>query len=195
VLFFELRSLADIVLIGAGTVRAERYGPVRLDETRRARRRDAGLPPVPPIAVVTGSAQLDWRSAFFTEAEQRPVVITVSSADQDALSRAAEVADVIIAGATAVDMTLALTALGQRGYRNVLTEGGPILIAQLIAGGLLDELCLTVAPKLMCGDAIRITNGPALSAPVDLDLVHVLEAENYLFLRYTTAAAAHLDTR
>src|SRR5207244_101044 len=135
VLFFELRSLADIVLVGAGTVRAERYGPVRLDEAARARRGDAGLPPVPPIAVVTGSARLDWQSAFFTQAEQRPIVITVSSAGPDALSRAAEVADVIIAGATAVDMTVALTALGQRGYGNVLAEGGPILIAQLIAGG------------------------------------------------------------
>ena len=79
-LFATLRSLADVVLVGAGTMRAEGYGPARLSDDARARRRDWGLPPVPPIAVMTRSCRLDWSARFFTEAEQRPLVVTVASA-------------------------------------------------------------------------------------------------------------------
>ena len=79
-LFATLRSLADVVLVGAGTMRAEGYGPARLSDDARARRRDWGLAPVPPIAVITRSCRLDWRARFFTEAEQRPLVVTVASA-------------------------------------------------------------------------------------------------------------------
>jgi riboflavin biosynthesis pyrimidine reductase len=134
--------------------------------------------------VVTASAQLDWQSAFFTKAEQRPLVITVASVEPDAISRAAEVADVIITGETRVDLVAALAALGQRGFTNVLAEGGPILIGELIAAGLLDELCLTIAPKLVSGDAVRIANGVGLETPANVDLRHVLIADGYLFLRY-----------
>jgi riboflavin biosynthesis pyrimidine reductase len=182
--FLALRSLADVIVVGAGTVRAERYGPVRLSDRARDWRVSQGLPPVPPIAVVTASAQLDWQSTFFTKAEQRPLVITVAGAEPDAISRAAEVADVIIAGEARVDLAAALTALGQLGHTNVLTEGGPILIGEFIAARLLDELCLTIAPKLVSGDAVRIVNGVGLEAPADLDLGHVLAADGYLFLRY-----------
>jgi riboflavin biosynthesis pyrimidine reductase len=186
--FFALRSLADVIVVGAGTVRAERYGPVRLSDQARAWRVGNGLPPVAPIAVITASAHLDWQSAFFTKAEQRPLVITVASVEPDAISRAAEVADVIVAGDTRVDLAAALAALGQRGYTNVLTEGGPILIGEFIAAGLLDELCLTIAPKLVSGDAFRIVNGAGLETPANVDLRHVLVADGYLFLRYTASS-------
>jgi riboflavin biosynthesis pyrimidine reductase len=138
---------------------------------------------------VTASVQLDWQSAFFTKAEQRPLVITVKTADPGALARAAEVADVIVAGDTMVDLAVALAALGQRGFTNVLTEGGPSLIGELLAAGLLDELCLTISPKLVSGDAVRIVNGPGLEQPADLDLVHVLIDNGFLFLRYAAANA------
>jgi riboflavin biosynthesis pyrimidine reductase len=182
--FFALRALADVIVVGAATVRAERYGPVRLSDQARAWRVSNGLPLVPPIAVITASAQFDWQSAFFTKAEQRPLVITVGRAEPDAISRAAEVADVIIAGETRVDLAAALTALHQRGYANVLTEGGPILIGEFIAAGLLDELCLTVAPKLVSGDTVRIVNGMGLDTPAEVELCHVMVADGYLFLRY-----------
>src|ERR1700726_790188 len=74
--FSALRSLADVVLVGSGTMRAERYGPVRLDDAARARRNRWGIAPVPPIAVVTASCRLDWEAPFFTAAEQRPMVLT-----------------------------------------------------------------------------------------------------------------------
>ena len=97
-LFAVLRSLADVVLVGAGTMRAEGYGPARLSDDARARRRDRGPPPVPPIAVMTRSCRLDWSARFFTEAEQRPLVVTVASAAAADRARAAEMADTVIAG-------------------------------------------------------------------------------------------------
>src|SRR5258708_22077632 len=75
-LFRVLRSLADVVVVGAGTVRAERYGPVKLAAELVAARRARGKPDLPPIAIVTRSCQLDWDSPLFTETSVRPMVIT-----------------------------------------------------------------------------------------------------------------------
>jgi riboflavin biosynthesis pyrimidine reductase len=166
-LFAVLRSLADVVLVAAGTVRAEGYGPATL-----------------PIAVVTRSAQLDWQSPFFTKAKARPIVVTVEDAPEENLAHAAKVADVVFAGTGVVDFTRALDELAVRGFRNVLAEGGPTLNAQLAAAGLLDEVCLTFAPKLAAGHAKRILDGPPLAVPTDLQLRSVCEEDDYLFLRY-----------
>jgi riboflavin biosynthesis pyrimidine reductase len=182
-LFATLRSLADVVVVGAGTMRAEGYGPARLSEEAGARRRAWGLPPVPPIAVITRSCRLDWSARFFTEAQQRPLVVTVASAAAADRARAAEVADVIIAGDD-VDLARAVSALAKRGHTNVLSEGGPGIAAQLAAAGLLDEVCLTVAPLLAAGEARRILDGAALAPPSALELGRVLEADGYLFLGY-----------
>ncbi len=183
-LFAALRSLADMIVVGAGTVRAESYGPARLGDPARARREAWGLPPVPPIAVITRSCDLDWQAPFFTAAEQRPLVVTTANADTASRDRAATVADVIVAGDTAVDLPLALQALADRGVDNVLAEGGPHVSAQLTAAGLLDELCLTVAPMVVAGGASRILNGPELDGVLSLKLCEVLESRGYLFLRY-----------
>ena len=183
-LFATLRSLADVVLVGAGTMRAERYGPARLDDEARARRQGWGLPTVPPIAVISRSCRLDWDSSFFRQAEQRPLVVTVASATAADRARAAEAADVVVAGDTDVDLSAAVAVLGERGYDNILAEGGPGVAAQLAAGGLLDEVCLTVSPLLVAGAARRILDGAGLASPAVLELGHVLEADGYLFLRY-----------
>ncbi|HEV2368778.1 MAG TPA: dihydrofolate reductase family protein, partial [Acidimicrobiales bacterium] len=94
-LFMLLRSLADVVLVGAGTARAERYGPARLSADHRARRVERGQAPVPVLAVVTASGQLDWASPFFTEAEVRPIVFTASGGDERNRAEAEAVADVV----------------------------------------------------------------------------------------------------
>ena len=167
-----------------GTMRAEGYGPARLSDDARARRRGWGLSPVPPIAVITRSCRLDWSARFFTEAGRRPLVVTVASAAAADRARAAEAADVIIAGDDDVDLARAVSALAKRGHSNVLSEGGPGVAAQLAAAGLLDEICLTVAPLLAAGEARRILDGAALGPPSVLELGHVLEAGGYLFLRY-----------
>jgi len=166
-LFALLRRLADVVLVAAGTVRAEGYGPS----------------PV-PIAVVTRSCRLDWDSRFFTAQVARPVVVTVATAPAEARARAAEVADVVVAGERDVDLARALDALGARGWRAVLCEGGPTLNGQLAAAGLLDELCLTLSPRLVGGDAKRLLAGPLLPGPPTLTLASACEEDGFLFLRY-----------
>lgn len=183
-LFASLRSLTDVILVGAGTLRTEGYGPARLDDAARNRREGWGLPPVPAIAVLTRSCRLDWHASFFADAEQRPLVLTTASADATDRDRAAKVAEVIVAGEGAVDLALALQGLADRGVDNVLAEGGPYVSAQLAAAGLLDELCLTLAPLVIAGDAARILNGTELDQPLGLELIHVLESNSYLFLRY-----------
>ena len=116
---------------------------------------------MPPIAVISRSCRLDWDSSFFRQAEQRPVVVTVASATAADRARAAEAADVVVAGDTDVDLSAAVAVLGERGYDNVLAEGGPGVAAQLAAAGLLDEVCLTVSPLLVAGAARRSSTVPA----------------------------------
>jgi riboflavin biosynthesis pyrimidine reductase len=185
--FAALRTMTDAVLVGAGTVRAERYGPVRLPAEARARRRAGGMTEVPPIAVVTSTAQLDWSRPFFTEADVRPIIVTGTAAPADSMSRAREVADVIVAGDTRVDPADAAAALHAEGFAHILAEGGPRLGAELAAAGILDELCVTLSPKLIAGDGPRILVGPAFPSPIDLEVVHLLEEDGYVFLRYRKA--------
>jgi riboflavin biosynthesis pyrimidine reductase len=185
--FQVLRSVADIILVGAGTARAEGYGPVMLDDQLRARRAARGQSDVPPIAVVTGTGNLDWSAPFFTEADARPVVVTTSACDAGARRRAEAVADVLIAGEERVDPAEALHQLSLAGYRSVLLEGGPGLNADVVHAGLLDELCLTLSPRLVAGDGTRVLAGPELMPPLQLRFVHLLEQDGFLFARLAVA--------
>jgi riboflavin biosynthesis pyrimidine reductase len=182
--FAVLRSLADVILVGAATARAEMYGPASLSEPLREARELRGQAPVPPIAVVTRSAQLDWSSPFFVSAEVRPILLTTTDADRGALDRARSVADVVQAGDDHVDLGQALDALEQRGYANVLAEGGPGINAQLVREQLLDELCLTVAPRLVAGMGPRVLAGDELPFPLPLRRLHVLEEDGFFFSRF-----------
>jgi len=165
--FAALRSLADVVLVAAGTVRAEHYGPGTL-----------------PIAVVSGSLRLDWDTPFFTAATHRPIVITAGRAPADGRQQAETVADLVVAGDAEVDLAAAVAQLGERGFGHVLAEGGPSFNGSLAAAGLLDELCLTIAPVLVSGDAKRILVGPGLQPPPDMGLRSLCEEDGYLFARY-----------
>jgi riboflavin biosynthesis pyrimidine reductase len=169
-LFAVLRELADVVLVAAGTVRAEGYGPSTV-----------------PVAVVSRSLRLDFAAPFFTAATARPLVVTVAEAPPPARARAAEVADVLIAGERDVDLLRALELLGGRGFGAVLAEGGPSLNGQLATAGLVDELCLTVSPMLVGGDARRIASGQAPAVPRGLELCSVCEDDSFLFLRLRPA--------
>lgn len=162
--FAALRGLADVVLVAAGTVRAERYGPSKV-----------------PLAIVTRSCALDLDAPLFTKGA-RAIVLTVATAPPAAVVAARKVADVLIAGERSVDLGVALRLLGDAGHRNVLAEGGPSLNAQLAAADLVDELCLTVAPYLAGGDARRILTG----TPVNMTrfgLHTICEDSGYLFVR------------
>jgi riboflavin biosynthesis pyrimidine reductase len=187
VVFGLLRAYTDIVLVGAGTMRAEQYGPAELDEPTKRARIERGQTPVPPIAVVTRSANLDWQSPFFTAAEVRPIVLTVE-ASRDRHQRASTVADVVIAGTQEVDLTRGLDELVRRGYRNVLVEGGPSINAELAALDEIDELCLTISPVVLGGMSSRILLGDAVPSGRTLELVSVVTSDGFLFLRYRHGA-------
>lgn len=180
-----LRSLCDVLLVGAGTVRAEGYGPVTLSEEWQRSRVAAGRLPNPRLAVLTRSIDVDLTSSVFTDATERPLVVTTESADPGRRRAAEEVADVVVAGEQRVALASALDALAGRGLPRILSEGGPQVLAEMFTADLVDELCLAVAPTVTCGHETRITRGPALTEPVGLSLGHVLEQDGFLFLRYT----------
>jgi riboflavin biosynthesis pyrimidine reductase len=183
-LLLLLRALSDVVVAGAGTVRAEGYGPVRIRPEHAALRAALGLAPVPPLAVVSGRLDLDLTRPLFTEAKVPTVVLTSAQAPPERLAAARAVADVVVAGESIVDPATARRVLVDRGHRRILCEGGPALLAQLVGAGQLDELCLTVSPVLTGGDAFRILRGAGLPGGVALSLGHVLVAGDELFLRY-----------
>jgi riboflavin biosynthesis pyrimidine reductase len=183
-LFRVMRALTDVIMVGAGTVRVEGYGPPRLPDEAIAGRTRRGQAPLPRIAVVTGSVELDWGSPLFIEPSSRPIVIAPADAMPDRVARAREVADVILAGAGSVDLAAAFATLGLDGVRTVLCEGGPALNGSLAPAGLVDELCLTVAPLLESGGAKRVLDGPALGPPLGMGLASVCEEDEFLFLRY-----------
>ncbi|WP_194814275.1 pyrimidine reductase family protein [Nocardia sp. XZ_19_385] len=164
--FMLLRDLADVILVGAGTVRAENYGGARTDAQRRRTLHDQGFGghrdgTPPPIAVVTASAALEPGCRLFTDTEVPPLIITTSTAPEDRKRALADAgAEVIEAGGVAVTPKALLKALAERGLHRVLCEGGPHLFGELLEADVVDELCLTTAPLLIGGTARRI----ALSA-------------------------------
>ncbi|MEU0873811.1 pyrimidine reductase family protein [Nocardia brasiliensis] len=161
--FLMLRDLADVVLVGAGTVRSENYGGARTDaQLRRAlHQRGAGGHPdgaPPPIAVVTASAAIDLGARLLTDTTVPPLIITTASAPADRKQQLADAgAQVIEAGDLAVTPKGLLRVLAERGLYRVLCEGGPHLFGELLAADVVDELCLTIAPILIGGTARRIS--------------------------------------
>ena len=151
--FRALRGVADMILVGAGTVRAEGYQPPRTPDDRMAVvRATAGRSARPRLVVVSGRLDLDPMAPLFAErlpVDQPPLVATVRSASADRRAALEPVADLIALGETRVDLTGLLATLGDLGARTVLCEGGPDLNHQLLAAGLVDELCLTISPMLV----------------------------------------------
>ncbi len=182
-LFLLLRGLADVVVVGAGTVRAEGYGPVEPSDGWGGVRE--GRSSVPPLAVVSRTLDLDFDAPLFTEARARTIVLTTATADPARLEAARERADVIVAGKDSLDFAAAVRELEARGHRRLLCEGGPGVLAQVVAAGLLDELCLTLSPLLLAGRPARILDGRPFAVPAELSLAHVLQDEDFLFLRST----------
>ncbi|MGH8869344.1 MAG: pyrimidine reductase family protein [Actinomycetes bacterium] len=186
-LFGVLRGLADVVLVGGNTVRREGYGPARPKKGWAEARQAEGRTPVPAIAVVSGRLDLDPASPLFTDAAVRTLVLTTASAPADRRAALAEVAEVVEAGDGHVDLPRAVAALHERGHQRMLCEGGPRLLAQICAAGLLDELCLTVSPLLAAGDSPRILRGAPIQPPLAMRLADVLTEDGTLFCRYERA--------
>ncbi len=182
--FALLRRLCDVVVVGAGTVRAEGYGAMRLDAAQLSWRRDHGITEQPVFAIVTSRLDLDPASTVFTEAPVRPIVITSESAPSDRRQALARVAEVVSCGDTAVEPSLLVEALAQRGLMQLHCEGGPHLFGSMIASGAVDELCLTLSPSLVGGTGPRISANTASVIPETMELAQVLESGGTLLLRY-----------
>jgi riboflavin biosynthesis pyrimidine reductase len=186
-----LRNVADVVLVGAATVRAEGYAPHRPSESARFRRAARGQRPAAAFAVVSASLDLDATGPLFTEAapDSRTIVFCPEAADPERRAELEAVAVVVTAGDTTVDIRRAIDELWRRGARIVLCEGGPTLNGVLLDENLIDELCLTVSPRLAGGPARRVVHTSlAPPSPIPLRLERVLEADDgFLFLRYVRA--------
>jgi riboflavin biosynthesis pyrimidine reductase len=184
VVFRLLRSLSDVVLVGAGTARAERYRPVQAAELDLDARARAGLTGLPVLAVVSRSLELS--PALLTASPDELVVLTTAAAPAGRRAALAEHARVVVAGDEQVDPVAAVRALVDLGHRRVLAEGGPRLARDLAAAGALDDVCLTLRATLVAGHGLRLLAGPGLDPPVDLELASLLADRSDLFLRYTT---------
>ncbi|UFU03795.1 pyrimidine reductase family protein [Ruania suaedae] len=181
--FDLLRRLADVVIVGAGTLRAEGYGGLRLGEADVAWRRGHGLADHPVLAIVSSRIALEPGAALFADAPRRPLLLTHARSPQRQREALAEVAEVVVCGQDAVDPELLRSELIARGLAQMLCEGGPHLLGTLAAADVLDELCLTVSPLLEGGDGLRITRDtPLVHRP--MRLAGLLRAQDMLFLRY-----------
>ncbi|MBH0084600.1 pyrimidine reductase family protein [Salinibacterium sp. SWN167] len=184
--FGLLRRLADVIVVGAGTVRQEGYRNLALDAESAEWRTSQGLAAQPPFAIVTASLRLE--PGDLGSYATRPLVVTTESAPAESRKRIEEVADVIIAGDAAVDTVEMKHLLAERGLVQQHSEGGPTLFATMIAQGVVDELCLTVSPRLEGGSARRIVDA-ADATPQNMSLAHALSApDGTLLLRYLRAA-------
>lgn len=187
-LFHGLRTTVDAVMVGAGTLRAERYHRLVRDERAIEARRRRGLAEQPLACIVSGRLALDGEIPLLADPGAHVAILTSSEASLPEECRA-EIDYVRAARDGLLDLVSALSELRERlGVRSVLCEGGPHLNSQLLADGLVDELFLSLSPKLAGGDvtseALRILSGPELDPPATLELVGALEHNSHLFLRY-----------
>jgi len=175
----RLRTRFDAVMIGAGTMRAERYGRIVAEPEQRRRREQLGLPHDPLMVIVSGRLDLPWDAPLFTAGGGRVLVFTASEEEPPQTATPLQV----VRHEGRVNLAAALAQLrGEHGVRALICEGGPRLHSKLQSGGLVDELFLTVAPKLT-GAGPAIVEG-ALPEVAELDLAWLLEADGELYARY-----------
>lgn len=185
--FRAVRSLADVILVGAGTVRAEGYGPVRFRDEVKVARRAVGRDDTPPrLAIVTSSCDLDLTGELFTGDGPPPIVFTTTSAPDDAVDATSALTDVHRVGRDRVDLRAAMSVLHADGVEIVVSEGGPRLNGALSDAGLIDELCVTLAPLVAGGDSARIVAGAA-ETDGRYELATLLTDDGMLFGRWTRA--------
>jgi riboflavin-specific deaminase-like protein len=179
-LFHHLRTQADAVMVGAGTVREERYGRLTKNDELRDKRVAEGRAPEALAVVVSGRLHLPSDLPLLNEPDQTVLIATGaehSLADTHAGIEYARVGD---------DLPRLMAELHERGVRSVMCEGGPTLNSFLFAAGLVDELFLTMNPKIVAGAAaLTIVAGRELVEPAELDLVSVAEADGELYTRWS----------
>ncbi len=162
--FHLLRSMADAIVVGAGTARAERYGPAAA-----------------PIVLVSRAGQVPER----LQEAPRGRVLLATCADSPGLPESRRLLgdeNVVVAGEDSVDLGQVRMALADLGLRHLLSEGGPQLLGAMLAAGVVDELCVTVVPRAVAGSHLRITDGAGVDVP--LELTTLLEEDGTLIGRW-----------
>ena len=183
--FHSLRALADVILVGATTVRTEGYRQAAVPRDEFAHVRSAaGQAAAPAIAVVSSSLDLDFDAPLYREPVVPTITVTVSDAPPDRLAAAREAGEVLIAGPGRVDLAAAVDQLAESNRGRILCEGGPSLISGLAHASRIDEICLTLSPQLLSGHAKRLADGPLLDPPVPLTLHTLLFEDGFLFTRH-----------
>ncbi len=182
--FHALRAIADAVMAGAATVRADRYGPFRPAPGVADARQRRGQAAAAPIVVVSRSLDIDWESPLFTEAEVPTIVAAPADAPAAGRAAARDAGELLVAGTGGVDFPELVSELGRRGLPSVLCEGGPGMFAQLAEVDLLDELFLAISPQLVAGGAQRVLPGALLVPRPALRIAALMEADDFLFVRY-----------
>ena len=182
-LFLALRSVADVVMMGAQTVRSENLGPVRMNEEKMRHRQEAGMEGEPTLVILTRSLNIEPGHRVFSDETRRPTILTGLDADPEKVAVLGEVADV--RQIESLDGSGIVGALDSASV--ILCEGGPTLNSHLAAAGVVDEIDLTVAPLLAMGESKRITSGAALDPPTPMRLDRSLIGDQSLFLRYVKA--------
>jgi len=181
--FMAMRAMADVIMVGAGTIRAENYGPVRLAEEVQGRRRERGQKARPPLAVVTAHGNLERDARIFGPGAD--VLVLTTSQVVAERSDLAKVAEMIDCGEAHVDLGTGVAELRRRGLGRVLCEGGAELLRSLMMAGLVDELCLTYAPVL-AGPRRRSLAGPGPLAHLEhFRLASLMVGDDMVLTRYT----------
>ena len=191
--FSAVRASADWIVAAAGTVRAERYGLPRPAAASRRARLAAGRAERPRLAVVSASLDLDLSLPLFSDrrpGDDPPVILTGSAAATEAVKRLETVAEVVRLRSPRPQPAEILAELDHRGASVVLSEGGPSFNGQLADAGVIDELCLSVAPLVAGGASSRIVHGSRRTVPLNLSIDHLLESSDILFVRYLSESAA-----
>lgn len=182
-LFVALRAAADVVLVGAGTVREEDYGPIRLPVPAQEARRARGLSDLPRLAVVSRSLDLDPSARLFSDPSRRPYLLTGEASPLDRRERLASRADVVTAGEAEARPGQILDFFFDRGHEVILCEGGPSLNGELVAEDLVDEFNVTLAPVMVGGPSSRLVRrAPLVSNRFRLE--RLMAGERMLFARY-----------
>jgi riboflavin-specific deaminase-like protein len=181
-----LRALADAIVVGAGTVRTEGYGPHRLPPRLAAARAADGRPDPAPLVVVSASAALDYSSPLFTEAAVPTVVVTSASAPLERRQAAERAGRLLVVDADTVQPAPLMHLLREElGLGHLLVEGGPTLNAGLLDAGLVDELCVTTAPSLLGDQGPRLAG--AIAGRQELELLTLCTDGSELLARYRIA--------
>lgn len=180
--FMAMRAVSDAVLVGAGTARIERYGPIRLSHDASERRKGRGQDPIPPLVVITRRGLLNADDRIFSGGN-RPVVITTSAAIAEHPSLGT-VADVVECGSDEVDLAKAIDALAGRGWSRVLCEGGPSLLRSLLIDDLVDEMCVTLSPVIAGPQHLHLSGDVPLDEPSRFELRALLEGDGLVLARY-----------